>query len=139
VTDLVRASEAYAASVKAMNAALNLVEELEKRLAFVREETGRPFKVNSLAHVRHIGTGTLLVQKKFSVISPRNIQSGNTGLIQAISSVVQTLTANFNMTFSRQKLTRRQRITFARTNFSTMQLVRLDTRVTRLQLTGLTT
>src|SRR5258708_5210097 len=37
VNDLVRATEAFAASVEAMNAALNLVKELEKRLAFTRE------------------------------------------------------------------------------------------------------
>jgi hypothetical protein len=37
-SDLVRATEAYAASVEAMNVALNLVKELEKRLVFAREE-----------------------------------------------------------------------------------------------------
>jgi hypothetical protein len=57
VNDLVRATEAYAASVEAMNAALNLVKESEKRLAFVKEEAddavrtrdAAPEKVRSLA------------------------------------------------------------------------------------------
>jgi hypothetical protein len=39
VNELVRATEAFAASVEVMNMALNLVKELEKRLAFAREET----------------------------------------------------------------------------------------------------
>jgi hypothetical protein len=54
-----------------------------------------PFNFNRLARVRHVGTGTLLVRKKYLMISLRDIRIGNTGLLTlcfvASNSLAQTV------------------------------------------------
>jgi hypothetical protein len=66
-----------------------------------------PFEVNRLARVRHIGTGC---RKKFFVISPKNIRSGNTKSIQPIFSVARTATANLCTTIFRQNRRRHEKL-----------------------------